>query len=263
MRALLLLALLGLAACDSTAPPPEPLRSFDVTSVPSLPSIEMRDTVRVAAPQFAGPTAPTLTVDASPGLATTLEGDSLSLHALALGDATVSIHASAAGYRDTTVVLEVSVVPGVCPPGPGAGQHDLFPFEDGQQWVFDVEQASGSLGNLVWAPYGTLRVAFQDVHCLRGVRRGSLRYTKGASNRVAEINETSTNEVRFTIPADFFDRSALTVVLDRYHDSPAASVPVSASRLEFEAGVGLRYASYLGYGGGAAGYSGRRLIRQL
>jgi|GEM_PF-3772462 len=260
MRALLLIALLGLTACDSTAPTPVPLRSFEVTNVPSIPSIEMRDTVRVAAPQFAGPTAPTLTVIASPGVETTLEGDSLSLRALALGDATVSIRASAAGYRDTTVVLAMTVVPGVCPPGPQAGQYDLFPFDDGQEWTFSDSRVSGSTIN--WTDFPSVVARFEDVQCLRGERSGRVRYRGGVSERV-EVRETADNVISFATPQRAASGRRVTFV--RYQSSPSLTLSNGTcidGRMEFIADVGLQRDTFLCYGGGGGGYSGRRFVRQ-
>ncbi len=135
------------------------MRSFTVADVRPVAPVEAGDTVWVALPRFSGPDSPEIAVTTSPQLAVVQASDSLRLRTLATGAAAVSVRATAAGYRDTTVTLAVDVVPGVCPPGPSMGARDYFPAASGDVWRFDMEEYVGTSSTYdpaAWAAYGTV-----------------------------------------------------------------------------------------------------------
>lgn len=275
---LVLMLVAGLAACDSATPDPTPgpgpgpgpgaLRAFTVADLPTVEAVEMRDTVQVALPVFGGPSdAPVLTVTASSELAILSQGATVQVRALAEGDGTLSVRASADGFRDTTVTIPVRVTPGVCPPEPAAGLHDVFPFENGQTWAFDVRTASGTLSTGVqWTERGRLDATFQNVHCFRGARRGEVRYRFAITGivEVYPVSEVADHTIRFTTPS-FYGYSR-TVTFGRYQSAPTLEVrhPACAPAwLAFDAGVGLSLEYGSCYHGSASGFGGRRMERVL
>lgn len=252
---LLIITIVGFAGCDSASPDSN-LLSFEVSGVPLGGDVEIDDTATVAFPRFDGPASPRVTVTATPRLAILSQDGGIILHSLQEGDASLSIRASASGYRDTTIVITFHVTPGLCPPGQSAGQFDLFPIHDGSP-VSYTGVARTELGGADIPLDMTLEFVGQV--CRDGHRSGTIRYAfTGGPVETYPFTESASNAVSFQTPAYVGIRRSVT--LQRF--SNAATLRISHGcvdgRLDFAAGQGL-VEEFFSCAGPTSSYSSRRL----
>ena len=243
--------------------PPVVLRSFNLSGLPSQTEIELTDADTIAVPGLFGsgrPAGVALRVTATGGATAIGTSAALVVRAEALGDALVTLGVSAPGYRDTTATLAVRVVPSVCPPNPAAGARDYFPIEEGvtSRYTLEVFVRSERVST------EPLTATFQNVRCLRGFRRGMIRYT--IPSRLPEdqpFAEDARNVIMFRSPA--LGSLSSQAVFERYSTTAPTvlAVPISVcspAQSRFEAGIGfVREGAVCG---GIGGFQGRAITRQ-
>ena len=260
MRAsLFALALLALAACDSAEPvtpaplpadpqPAAPLLSFDLSETATTEyTLTVGEVIRTTTIfLFVGEVLPPNVVftarSSNPSVVReTLRSTELTLTGVGGGEAFIEIGMAAAGYRDTTVMLSVTVPQSRCPGDAPEGTADFFPVDESTVWQFSYTSSDTDASGTDTRVQGTMEMRFGAARCLNGSRMRPVSYLIAGQRsrngrpdgqvtiqKQAELfeNEANSLSIAFPFPEGMVQQSES---FDRYIEGPSQTLRARGS----------------------------------
>lgn len=279
MRPLLLLlaCMIGSAGCDSAGPtqaaPPEtppipappPVTTgppnFTVTGLPDRLDYHAGETDQFSLTAFFEPMLPAdiVVTASSPSTLVDLQAPPtriLTIKALESGSTVLTLHATATGYRDTTLTIPLTVTGSICPP---RSDRDLIPARASDVWRFsyldeDARRGAVTEGTVTfrvlrmtcatqyrnWIAHMTLDAVETSASGSRPVVVGtSVSLSEDATNKVSLLFGSFQNLYNSANFQRFWTGPGDTAVLTTSTSCVGLETPPAAATMTFEVGVGL------------------------